>query len=51
MLEVQAVSIIEADKIFEERTGHQAIRCPWIGCQIIFVGKEHGSTNSSNSSE
>lgn len=35
LLSVFALTILEADALFKEKTGIDASRCPHIGCQII----------------
>lgn len=34
LLEVEAETIAEADEKLKDKTGLNAVKCPWIGCQI-----------------
>lgn len=44
LLVVHAESIMNADKVFEEKTGKNPIKFPWIGCTITQVPKlEHSN--------
>lgn len=39
LLQVEAENILEADKVFKEKTGIDAVKAPYIGCSIKFPAK------------